>query len=1306
MALNKPTGEMLNAGGTATPQPLGTATAGTAASYSHEDHVHALPTPAAIGAMATSERAGLATLTAGALTTSQVAALTGDVISTAGNPATTVTKLQGQGIAATAPTSGQVLTWDGSQWAPAQGTGGGGGGGANGLTYFLNQGTAADAPTSGIPSTPHQLGRSGETAQTTVTTGTLTQNTWRLIAGFVSESSPLDPATILIPAGLWDFNLWAFGDANVAAGTSLRARAYTYNGSTLTELGSPSGAQVINGTSAQYSLSVLVPQTTIAATDRIYIGLEAYATGNNHTVTMQFGDSTPSHVHTSLPLVGGTGLWHSVAGVLQSPASLLVNADVDAAAAIAWSKIQPSYFGAQVKIVGRDAATIQGCIDLCTSPSALNAYSVVIPPADYVEDLTLKGSVALVVLASPLNGASTTIKGVHTYAPETANSTNNRIGFQNITFLSSGTATDSVVCVSAHKYISQLRFSGCTFSGTKSDTYSHLRTDDNVSVYLDNCRFESSVGGSAAAGVTQGNGPLYLSNNTTFNVSGRALDVPTSTTTTRTGTLTIGNVGTTLTVGDTTGLAVGMKVTGTGITSVSQIDAITSSTTFNLTTPPQTSGTVVLTFGQTPYVEIHDSVLEGKGAEVVRLGNGLLAGNSFNISNTATGGSGINMLTANTVLAMINSSFAISDAAAYTITAAVATCYAALNSVSYSNSFLAAYSTRIGANVTIADYSARATSIENGGTGEKTRQAAINALAGAATANQVLAGNGTNVILRALAATDIPALDTGKLTTGTLGVARGGTGVATLTGIVKGAGTGAFAAAVAGTDYVVPAGTVAKATNIVGGNNTTLLGSVPYQSAADTTTLLAPNVTATKKFLRQTGTGTNGAAPGWDTIAAADVPTLNQSTTGTAAGLSTTLAVASGGTGLTTTPANGQLDIGNGTGFTRATISAGTGITVTNTAGAISIAATGGAGVTLATTAPADLAASATVGVGTTAARADHVHAVPRVIAASDATAGLRITQTGSGDALVVEDSENPDASPFVVSAAGSVSVGSQSVLIGVSSASLNVFRDVASGFPLSAAAFTAEGIPAVILGRTWGSEIGAELQLGKGSGTKALPTPVENGQTLGLINFSGATTNLFSNAASISAVVSGSVSSTSLPASLLFQTAPSGSVTAVERMRITDTGNVGIGTSAPTAKLQIVNSSSGAATIAAFLNNPNNAVSTESRLALSANINPAIDNRHAWIGAINTVASGNESALTFGTNSNGAAGEERMRIDATGNVGIGTAIFGTNANRTLGLANGTAPSTSPVGMGQLYVEGGSLKYRGSSGTVTTIANA
>jgi len=56
----------------------------------------------------------------------------------------------------------------------------------------------------------------------------------------------------------------------------------------------------------------------------------------------------------------------------------------------------------------------------------------------------------------------------------------------------------------------------------------------------------------------------------------------------------------------------------------------------------------------------------------------------------------------------------------------------------------------------------------------------------------------------------------------------------------------------------------------------------------------------------------------------------------------TAIGYAYGGTGLTATPTNGQLDIGNGSGFTRATLTAGTGISITNGAGSISIAATGG----------------------------------------------------------------------------------------------------------------------------------------------------------------------------------------------------------------------------------------------------------------------------------------------------------------------------------------------------------------------------
>jgi len=91
---------------------------------------------------------------------------------------------------------------------------------------------------------------------------------------------------------------------------------------------------------------------------------------------------------------------------------------------------------------------------------------------------------------------------------------------------------------------------------------------------------------------------------------------------------------------------------------------------------------------------------------------------------------------------------------------------------------------------------------------------------------------------------------------------------------------------------------------------------------------------------------TNGANTSWDLI---DVSTND---------ITGTLPVANGGTGLATTPVNGALDIGNGTGFTRATLTAGSGVTITNSAGGITIAATGAGGTITSVTATAPVASS------------------------------------------------------------------------------------------------------------------------------------------------------------------------------------------------------------------------------------------------------------------------------------------------------------------------------------------------------------
>ena len=49
------------------------------------------------------------------------------------------------------------------------------------------------------------------------------------------------------------------------------------------------------------------------------------------------------------------------------------------------------------------------------------------------------------------------------------------------------------------------------------------------------------------------------------------------------------------------------------------------------------------------------------------------------------------------------------------------------------------------------------------------------------------------------------------------------------------------------------------------------------------------------------------------------------------------------------------------------------------------------------------------------------------VFESSSANAIVRITQTGTGNALVVEDSANPDSTPFVVDASGKVGIGTDS---------------------------------------------------------------------------------------------------------------------------------------------------------------------------------------------------------------------------------------------------------------------------------------
>jgi len=91
---------------------------------------------------------------------------------------------------------------------------------------------------------------------------------------------------------------------------------------------------------------------------------------------------------------------------------------------------------------------------------------------------------------------------------------------------------------------------------------------------------------------------------------------------------------------------------------------------------------------------------------------------------------------------------------------------------------------------------------------------------------------------------DLSNLAPGVNTSGVLGVTKGGSGAATLTGVLKGNGTSAFTAATAGTDYVAPGtATTFTATQTFTGSSSAL--AMVVQDMAETATVSATAATGT-----------------------------------------------------------------------------------------------------------------------------------------------------------------------------------------------------------------------------------------------------------------------------------------------------------------------------------------------------------------------------------------------------------------------------------------------------------------------------
>jgi hypothetical protein len=166
------------------------------------------------------------------------------------------------------------------------------------------------------------------------------------------------------------------------------------------------------------------------------------------------------------------------------------------------------------------------------------------------------------------------------------------------------------------------------------------------------------------------------------------------------------------------------------------------------------------------------------------------------------------------------------------------------------------------------------------------------------------------------------------------------------------------------------------------------------------------------------------------------------------------------------------------------------------------------------------------------------------IISVTDNTnAALRITQLGTGNALLVEDSANPDSTPFVIDASGKVAIGATTA-----TENLNMVSDGRNFFRITRASTdNAESF----------------ISFRKARGTNAVPVIVASGDAIGTVQYQGYDGTAFIQAATIESFVDGTPGTNDMPGRLVFSTTADGASSQTERMRIDSAGNVGIGTAA-----------------------------------------------------------------------------------------------------------------------------------------------
>jgi hypothetical protein len=373
-------------------------------------------------------------------------------------------------------------------------------------------------------------------------------------------------------------------------------------------------------------------------------------------------------------------------------------------------------------------------------------------------------------------------------------------------------------------------------------------------------------------------------------------------------------------------------------------------------------------------------------------------------------------------------------------------------------------------------------------------------------------------------------------------------------------------------------------------------------------------------------TSAGAAVPTWSNIADIAVTSLSFGTTGLTPSTATkgaitvagTLAVANGGTGLTSTPANGALDIGNGTGFTRATLTAGSGVSITNGAGSISISATGLGG---------DVVGPAS--------------ATDEAIARYDGTTGKLIQNSSA----TLNDS-------------GQLTLGTGSAF---STNLLTIRADAGAAV-----------VPAISLDG-YGSTT-YNFGFRRAGGTIASPTAT---LATSVISILGATTGdgtTYANTTAIQSLLETLATPTSQPTAITFAVTPSGSITRGEVLRLRSTGAVAFsGATNYGSSGQVLQSNGNAAPT--WTNTPTLTGTNFSAIPNSALSNSTISGV-ALGGSLFNLTAGTGVSFSAGTTYNGSTA---ITINATGTGGTVTSVSFTGGIISVATAT-TTPALTVAG--------------------------